>query len=404
MLTAERGATGGDRGRDTGEMTGHHVRITLDDDDLIPPRDLTPGKIRPVEEVGLLEQRGLGRVEVLRAGVVGGETAGAEADHIPGEVADRPHQPPVEPVDEAAATALFGQAAEDELRGGEVPAHEMSGETVPAGRRVADTEAGGRVPVETPSGEEVPSVAGVGGTQPLGVEVGGRPVRVEQSLALTGDRPTGHPTALVGERDTGATGEAFHRLREGQSVDGPHEGDHVTADAAPEAVIGTDLRPDVERRCLLVVERAQAPQLTAADRTQLHVVADNVLDGRAFTHGSDVRVADASGHTSLPASQAERQRAGVMRGIPPHRPAADPPSTRDGTCHPRRRADLPYHTAYAPTVQDRRTRPPAPDHNQKPTGTGAPSQNRRPWPAGQLGVAPSGTGVGEAGDLVDDNP
>ena len=102
-----------------GQVAGHHVGVALDDDGLPPARDLLLGQVEAVEHGRLLVDRGLGGVEVLRLDpVVVEEPAGAEADDVAGDVADRPEQPAPEPVDRPAL-ALARQAAGDELLGGE---------------------------------------------------------------------------------------------------------------------------------------------------------------------------------------------------------------------------------------------------------------------------------------------
>ena len=84
--------------RDPGQVAGHDVGVPLDDDRLAALRDLAFGQVRPVQHGALLEQRGLRRVQVLRAVLVRVELAGAERDHVAGQVADRPDQAAAEPV------------------------------------------------------------------------------------------------------------------------------------------------------------------------------------------------------------------------------------------------------------------------------------------------------------------
>ena len=104
---------------DAGEVAGHDVGVALDDDGLAARRDRLLGEVEAVEHGRLLVDRRLGGVEVLRLdAVVVEEPAGAEADGVAGDVADRPDQAPAEPVVEAAAPAP-GEAAGDELVVGE---------------------------------------------------------------------------------------------------------------------------------------------------------------------------------------------------------------------------------------------------------------------------------------------
>ena len=70
----------------------------------------------------------------------------------------------------------------------------------------------------------------------------------------------------------------------------------VAALAAAEAVEVAVVGPDVKRRRLLVVERAQALQRVGAGAAQLDVVADDVLDADAFTDGRDIAIRNPAGH------------------------------------------------------------------------------------------------------------
>ncbi len=115
VVGAERRAAGGDRGRHAGQVHGHHVGVALDDDDLAALGDLPLGQVEPEQHLRLVVDGGVGGVEVLGLdAVVVEQPAGAEADHVAAEVADRPEQPAVEPVDRAAP-ALLGQPGLDQL-------------------------------------------------------------------------------------------------------------------------------------------------------------------------------------------------------------------------------------------------------------------------------------------------
>jgi hypothetical protein len=81
-------------------------------------------------------------------------------------------------------------------------------------------------------------------------------------------------------------------------IDLHHEGDHVPALATAEAVEGAMRRPDVERRSLLVVERAQPLQRAATGPAQGDVFADHLVDPIAVAHLGDVTVPDASCHNT----------------------------------------------------------------------------------------------------------
>ena len=105
VIDAEARAAGGDRGRDAREVAGHHIRVALDDHDLLVLGDVAAGEIEPVEHLALVVDRRLGGVEVLGALVVVEQLARAEADGLAGDVADRPDQPAAEPVVGVAAVA-----------------------------------------------------------------------------------------------------------------------------------------------------------------------------------------------------------------------------------------------------------------------------------------------------------
>ncbi len=91
-------------------MGGHHVGVALDHDQATLPGDVLLGQVHAVEDLRLLVQRRLGRVEVLGLDpVVVEQPAGTEADHVSGDVADRPHQPTPEPVVQPPGAVASGQ-------------------------------------------------------------------------------------------------------------------------------------------------------------------------------------------------------------------------------------------------------------------------------------------------------
>ena len=111
VVGAERRAARGDRGRDAGEVAGHHVGVALDDDGLLAVLHRGAGQVDAVEHLALLVDRGLGGVEVLRLdAVVVEDPAGAEADRVAVGLADRPHQA-------AAEAVVVGAPQRDETGG-----------------------------------------------------------------------------------------------------------------------------------------------------------------------------------------------------------------------------------------------------------------------------------------------
>ena len=82
-------------------------------------------------------------------------------------------------------------------------------------------------------------------------------MRVDQPAALA-LLLAGHVAALlVAQFEAGPAGQPLDRLDEAEPVDLLHELDDVAALGAAEAVEQAAGRGDVERGCLLVVERAQ---------------------------------------------------------------------------------------------------------------------------------------------------
>ena len=118
VVDAEARAAGGDRGRDAREVAGHHIRVALDDHDLLVLGDVAAGEVEPVEHLALVVDRRLGGVEVLRPLVllVVEQLAGAEPDGLAGDVADRPDQPAAEAVVVVAAVAGAEQARPSSAR------------------------------------------------------------------------------------------------------------------------------------------------------------------------------------------------------------------------------------------------------------------------------------------------
>ena len=95
---------------------GDHVGVALDHDGAVLLRDRRPGEVEPVENVALLEQLALRRVDVLplqRVVVV--QLARLEADHPASGIGEREHQPRREVV----VASLVGEPGCTQLLGGE---------------------------------------------------------------------------------------------------------------------------------------------------------------------------------------------------------------------------------------------------------------------------------------------
>ena len=122
-------------------------------------------------------------------------------------------------------------------------------------------------------------------------------MRLEQPAARRTARAYGLVVALLApELDAELLGEPLDGLGEGEPVDLHHEGDDVAALPAAEAVEELARRVDVERRGLLVVERAQALERPAAGPLERDVLRHDVVDPRLLAHLGDVVVANPACH------------------------------------------------------------------------------------------------------------
>src|SRR5690606_11510021 len=166
------------------------------------------GPSAAVQDVRLLVQGCLGRVQVLGAIVVVEYLAGAEPDDVAAEVADRPEQAPAEPVDEVAGARLLGQASRDQLGRREALLPQVLRELVPAvGGEAAAVRLGGLL-VEATLSQELPCRSG-GRARQLGrIELGGGGVRCGESLALAGRLARRRPGLDVPQLDAGLRGKA----------------------------------------------------------------------------------------------------------------------------------------------------------------------------------------------------
>jgi hypothetical protein len=299
VFGAERGAARGDGGRHTGEMAGHNVRVALDDHSSVLAGDVLLGHIHAVQQLTLLVDRRLRRVQVLGLdAIVVEQPARTEPDDVTAGVADRPEQPPVEAIDQSPARRLAGQAGQRQLRTGETFGEQVLGEHVPSGRRVAAAECLCHGLVESALGEELAGFHRVSCVQLLGVEALRLGVRLDQPGPLPRLAARGAGSLDVADLEPGPGRETFDRLGELDVFDVLHEPDDIAADTTSEAVEETLCRRDGQRRSLLVVERADALQVAAAGRAQLDLLADDVVDGRLLTDQGDVLVPDPPHHAS----------------------------------------------------------------------------------------------------------
>ncbi len=278
-------------------MHRHHVGVALDDDGLVPLGDVALGQVDTEQHRRLLVQQRLRRVDVLGFHrVVVEQPSRAEPDHLSGRRPDRPQQPAVEPVHRTAA-ALARQARRFELLEFKTLAQQMLCQGVPARRREAAAEATGGVGVEIALGQVRAGQLRLRRFQRRRIE--------RLRLGVGGGQPAAtSPIALhVGGRGAGVAdgvpdpvGQQLDGLDKADVFDLLEEGIHVAALAAAEAVEVAVVGPHVERRRLLVVERAEALHRIRAGPAQLDVVADDFLDSDSFADGGDIAIRDAAGH------------------------------------------------------------------------------------------------------------
>ena len=315
MVVAEGGAAARDSRRHTGQVHGHDVGVALDDDRLAGLGDLPLGLVEPEQHLRLVVDGRLGGVEVLGLdAVVVEEPPGAEPDDVAAEVADRPQQAALEPV---AVAALAGDRQPGLLQFVEGVAlrEQVLGELLPARRREPAAEGlRGRL-VEPALGEELAGLLRLAGLGELiRVELGRELVRREQPRARAAVALHRRAAALVGEPVADPVGELLDRLHEPQLLDLHDEVDDAAALAAAEAVARVVGGADVERRGLLVVERAEALHRAGAGGAEGDVVADHLLDPVPVAHLRDVGVPDPPCH-------------GGQSRTPPRPSGAPPPGT-----------------------------------------------------------------------------
>ncbi len=247
-----------DRLLDPRLVQGEDVGVALDDD--CPRRlcDRRLGEIDPVEHVALVEELGLGGVDVLGA-LVGAHRAAAEAEGAAAAVADREHDPGAEAVVLATSSPPLNEADGTELADLEPGALAADEDRVPGARRVSDSEPAQRLLLEAALGEvgaRPPRLLGV--PEVAGIEGGGAVEQLTERPSLLAAGLGLRVLALALELDPVAVGEQLDRLGEPEPLLLLDELDRVAADPAAEAVVELLLGVDRERRRALLVERAEA--------------------------------------------------------------------------------------------------------------------------------------------------
>jgi hypothetical protein len=250
VVRGERGATGGQPLPETRPAQRDLIEIALHHDRATAPADRLERRREAVECLALAEDRALGRVQVLGL-LLGGDGTPPEAQHTTAHVLDREEHAASQPVVVTATLAPRDEArllADLEGCGG--LAQEGNG-GVPGVRGEADLEALRRIRVDAPLAQ-VGAAGAAGRRQRLLVvpEDGG--VGLED---LLGDATA--CAARFRHLDAAVLRQAAHRLHEGQVLGLHQEGERVSSLLTAEAVEALAVRIDVERRGLLVVERAE---------------------------------------------------------------------------------------------------------------------------------------------------
>ena len=267
-----------------------HVHVALDHDQ---PLDLLVGLAylpQAVQFAALVEQRGLGGVEVLGA-VVLLEHAAAEGDHPATAVEDREHHPVAELVVDVAAVVLGEQAGAVEQLHPPLVLAQCIAQAAVAIRRVADLEARAVLFIHATA---IQVAAGlVAALQVALEELRGRLKRRVQLAAVV--LLLGAARVLAARHfHASALGQFIHRVEEFEAVVVHQEADRGAMRATTEAVIELLGGRDRERRRALVMERATRCVFLALS-LQRHAAAHHLDDVGAGEQIVDESVGD-TGH------------------------------------------------------------------------------------------------------------
>jgi hypothetical protein len=142
MPFAERRAARRDRAVDPGLREPDHVGVSLDHEHLAGPRDRLSRAVEVVEDLALLVDGRLRRVQVLRllrGARVAGKHPGAESEVATLQVLHRERQPSAEPIADHTVLALRREPGLDQQLGSEV-LRQPPQQEVRIARGVADPE------------------------------------------------------------------------------------------------------------------------------------------------------------------------------------------------------------------------------------------------------------------------
>ena len=288
MIGSGRGAERGHRLRHAVLEQRDHVHVTLDHDQ---PRDLRvrlPHLPQAVEFAALVEQRGLGRVEVFRP-VVLFQHAAAEGDHAAAAVVDREHHPGAELVVHAAAVATREHAGLFQQGQPALVGTQRRLQAVVAFGRVTDGESGAVLRVHAAAVEIAPRLL-------VALELRLEEARggVERGVLVAGVGILVAVPGFLRHFHTGALGQFLDRVEELEAVVVHQEADGGAVRAAAEAVVELLVGRDGEAGRALVVEGA-ARRVLAALALERHSRADHLDDVGACQQVVDEGVGDA-GH------------------------------------------------------------------------------------------------------------
>ena len=127
----ERRAEGGHRVFDTRLMQGDHIGVALHHDGHARRGHGGLRVVEPVEHLGLVEQRRLAGVQVLR--LAGADDAAAEGDAVARHVEDGEHHPIVEAVTHRTAPSVQGHVGGNHVGGLEAELSQVPHERAAAG-------------------------------------------------------------------------------------------------------------------------------------------------------------------------------------------------------------------------------------------------------------------------------
>jgi hypothetical protein len=266
-------------------LVGHEgVGVALDDDRPTRLADGRPSPVDQIEGAPLVEEQGLGRVEVLGAaiGALGPDDPPAEPGRSARGVPDgEDHPTPEAVVDAAAALAAAHQAGGLELVLADAATPgERVGQGVPGLRREAQL-VGLDGLVGEPSSVEVGErlrAAGMVGEHAM-VEGDGRLEHLAQSLS-----PGILAAGPLGQLDPGPGGESAESGREVHAVPFHDEVEDVPSPAAAEALPGLSSGSHDERGRLLAVEGTE-PLPGGARLLEGHRLADDLDDVQLLLDG-----------------------------------------------------------------------------------------------------------------------